>query len=120
VAGRLTTHVLDTASGLPAAGMAVALYRLGPGPDDRTLLARATTDADGRAPGPLLSGDDLTAGVYELVFEVGAYFAARATTTATLPFLDRVPIRFGVADPGAHYHVPLLVSPWSYTTYRGS
>jgi 5-hydroxyisourate hydrolase len=120
MAGRLTTHVLDTANGRPAAGMAVALYRLGPGPDDRALLVRTTTDADGRAPAPLLAGDDLTPGVYELVFAVGPYFAARSAAPSGLPFLDRVPVRFGIADPDAHYHVPLLVSPWSYTTYRGS
>jgi 5-hydroxyisourate hydrolase len=120
MAGRLTTHVLDTADGGPAAHLAIALYRLGPGPDDRALLTRTTTDADGRPSAPLLAGDDLTPGVYELVFEVGAYFAARSAATAGLPFLDRVPVRFGIADPGAHYHVPLLVSPWSYTTYLGS
>ena len=120
MAGRLTTHVLDTANGRPAAGMAIALYRLGPGPDDRALLIESTTDADGRAPAPLLAGDDLTPGVYELVFEVGAYFAARSAALAEPPFLDRVPIRFGIADSDAHYHVPLLVSPGSYTTYRGS
>jgi 5-hydroxyisourate hydrolase len=120
MAGRLTTHVLDIANGCPAAGMAIALYRLGPGPDERALVARTTTDADGRAPAPLLAGDDLTPGVYELVFAVSAYFAARSKEPEALPFLDRVPVRFGVADPTGHYHVPLLVSPWSYTTYRGS
>ncbi len=110
--GRLTTHVLDTARGRPAAGMAIELARLG-GDGGREVLARVRTDAGGRTPDPLLAGDALRAGTYELVFEVGAYFGEA-------PFLDRVPVRFAVADPGAHYHVPLLASPWAYSTYRGS
>jgi 5-hydroxyisourate hydrolase len=109
--GRLTTHVLDTMNGCPAAGMAVALFRVG---GVNTLpIGNVVLNADGRADAPLLEGTALAAGRYELVFQVGAYFG-RA------PFLDEVPVRFVVADAGQHYHVPLLVSPWSYTTYRGS
>ena len=112
---RLTTHVLDTARGQPAAGVALELWRIED--DERcTLLAATRTNADGRTDAPLLADADFTAGVYELVFVVGPYFAAAGTP----PFLDRVPVRFGVADPAAHYHVPLLVSPWAYSTYRGS
>jgi 5-hydroxyisourate hydrolase len=99
----LTTHVLDTARGIPAAGVTIELRR------GEEVVAKVTTDADGRA--RLL--DDTAAGEYELVFAVGDYFGERA-------FLDRVPVRFTIADPEAHYHVPLLVSPWSYSTYRGS
>ncbi len=119
MAGRLTTHVLDTAQGRPAAGMALELWRLDPS-GERVLLRFTRTNADGRTDEPLLAGADLTAGVYELVFAVGEYFADQPVATATPPFLDRVPVRFGVADPSAHYHVPLLVSPWAYSTYRGS
>ena len=116
-AGRLTTHVLDTARGRPAAGLPIELARF----DDaggRTLLKEVRTNDDGRTDAPLLEGEQLTAGVYELVFAVGDYFADEDADDP--PFLDRVPIRFGVADAGAHYHVPLLASPWSYSTYRGS
>ncbi len=115
--GRLTTHVLDTASGVPAADMAVALYRLG---EIRSLIATVRTDGDGRAPAPLLEGAALEKGRYELVFQAGAYFAARGADLPDPPFLDDVVIRFAVAEPGRHYHVPLLVSPFGYTTYRGS
>jgi 5-hydroxyisourate hydrolase len=117
-AGWLTTHVLDTARGRPAAGVAVELWRLDAGGEHRTLLTTATTNADGRTDRPLLASGELEVGVYELVFAVGAYFAAVAAPQP--PFLDRVPVRFGVADPATHYHVPLLVSPWAYSTYRGS
>jgi 5-hydroxyisourate hydrolase len=120
MAGRLTTHVLDTAQGKPAAGLAIELWRLGPAGDERALVASARTNADGRLDAPLLEGAALTAGVYELVFHAGDYFAGQPAATAAPPFLDRVPVRFGVADPDAHYHVPLLVSPWAYSTYRGS
>ncbi|MDP9365059.1 MAG: hydroxyisourate hydrolase [Chloroflexota bacterium] len=116
--GRLTTHVLDTARGRPAAGVAVELWRLEG--DDKVRLAAARTNADGRTDAPLLVGKDLTSGVYELVFAVGDYFKDQEVPMPTPPFLDRVPIRFGVADPEAHYHVPLLASPWAYSTYRGS
>jgi 5-hydroxyisourate hydrolase len=84
------------------------------------LLKTLRTNADGRTDTPLLIGDELTTGVYELVFAVGEYFAAQAAATTTPPFLDTVPVRFGISDVNAHYHVPLLVSPWSYSTYRGS
>ncbi len=118
--GYLTTHVLDTARGRPAGGMAIELWRLEPADAGRALLATARTNADGRTEAPLLAEGKLTPGVYELVFAVGEYFAARGIGAATPPFLDRVPIRFGVADPDTHYHVPLLVTPWAYSTYRGS
>jgi 5-hydroxyisourate hydrolase len=118
-AGRLTTHVLDTAHGCPAAGVTVELWALGAA-GDRRLLATARTNAGGRTDEPLLAGPGLRAGTYELVFAVGAYFAARGAPVAAPPFLDRVPVRFGIADPAAHYHVPLLVAPWAYSTYRGS
>ena len=109
--GKLTTHVLDTARGAPGAGIAVELYRLeGENP---TLVAKATTNRDGRTDVPLLEGEKLRTGTYQLVFHLGAYFKSQG-------FLDQVPIRFRIADAGAHYHVPLLCSPWSYTTYRGS
>jgi len=117
--GRLTTHVLDTAHGRPAAGMAVVLYRLG---DDGAALPlrRLTLDDDGRAGGPLLEGADFVPGRYRLVFSVAAYFRAAGAVLAEPPFIDEVPIDFGLADADGHYHVPLLVSPWSYGTYRGS
>ena len=118
MSGRLTTHVLDTAEGRPAAGLAVALHRVAED-GTRELLVEARTNADGRLDAPLLEGETLRPGVYELVFEVGAHFGSRRPTSS-VPFLDRVPVRFGVADAEAHYHVPLLVTPWSYATYRGS
>ena len=111
MSGRLTTHVLDTAHGRPAAGVAIELARLDG--DHRDVLRTAATNADGRTDAPLLAGEDVRAGTYELVFAVGDYFQAAG-------FLDRVPVRFTIADPGQHYHVPLLVSPWAYSTYRGS
>jgi len=117
--GSLTTHVLDTAQGRPAADMVVELWRLAAS-GERTLLRTARTNADGRTDEPLLTGEEMAAGVYELVFAVGAYFATQPVTTAAPPFLDQVPVRFGIADAHAHYHVPLLVSPWAYSTYRGS
>lgn len=109
--GRLTTHVLDTAQGRPAAGLRLSLHALDGA--DRRALVDCTTNLDGRCDVALLDGDALTAGCYELVFQVGAYFGAAA-------FLDEVPVRFRVDDPAQHYHVPLLVSPFGYTTYRGS
>ncbi len=116
--GFLTTHVLDTMNGCPAAGMRVALYRL---EGDATLLLRELElDADGRAGGPLLEGDAFETGRYRLAFEVGAYFRARGAALPEPVFLDRVPLDFGIADATSHYHVPLLASPWSYSTYRGS
>lgn len=113
--GRLTTHVLDTASGKPAAGVRVELRRDG----DPVVLAQATTNADGRLDKPLLEGAAFKSGCYELIFHVGDYFRAGGVALADPPFLDVVPLRFAVADD-AHYHVPLLVSPYGYSTYRGS
>jgi 5-hydroxyisourate hydrolase len=110
--------VLDTADGQPAAGLYIALYRLDAGGE--TLVAEATTNADGRTDRPLLAGDALAAGVYELRFALGDYFAAAGAALPAPPFLDVVPVRFGIADPAGHYHVPLLASPWAYSTYRGS
>ena len=115
--GFLTTHALDTASGRPAAGMALELFRIEG--DGRRSLKKLQTNADGRTDEPLLAEDEFETGLYEIVFDVGDYFAG-APGVADPPFLDRVPIRFGIADPSAHYHVPLLASPWSYSTYRGS
>src|SRR3954468_20061064 len=105
----LSTHVLDTAHGRPAAGMKIELWS----GDRATLLKTVTTNSDGRTDGPLLSGDEMQAGEYELLFHVGDYFGERK-------FLDRVPVRFTISDRSAKYHVPLLVSPWAYSTYRGS
>lgn len=115
--GRLTTHVLDTARGVPAASMTIELYDLANG---RKLLTSVTTNQDGRCDAPLLEGAALVAGPYELVFGVAAYFRAAGVTQGEPSFLGEVPIRFAVADVSAHYHVPLLVSPYGYTTYRGS
>ena len=118
--GRLTTHVLDTVHGRPAAGVAIELYRIQPENEVREQLTVARTNADGRTDGPLLTGDDLRAGLYELVFNLGDYFAVVGRANAAIPFLDKVPVRFGVSDPDANYHIPLLASPWAYSTYRGS
>jgi hydroxyisourate hydrolase len=115
--GSLTTHVLDVARGRPAAGVAIELWR------DGALVAAAQTNADGRTDAPLVAPGELATGGYELRFAVGAYFAAldgEGPPTADPPFLDVVPVAFGIADAGAHHHVPLLVTPWSYSTYRGS
>ncbi|MEA2930071.1 MAG: 5-hydroxyisourate hydrolase [Hyphomicrobiales bacterium] len=117
--GRLTTHVLDTAAGTPAAGLRVVLSRVDGTPG---VLAESVTNADGRLDTPLLEGAAFAPGTYEIVFHVGDYFRARGTALAEPAFLDRVPLRFGVAQgtENAHYHVPLLVSPYAYSTYRGS
>lgn len=116
--GRLTTHVLDTARGQPGAGITVTLYRnLG---DRYALIRDAVTNADGRCDEPLLEGASFTAGRYRLVFNLGVYFARAGFAVADPPFVDEVVIDFGVADAASHYHVPLLASPWSYSTYRGS
>ena len=117
MSGFLTTHVLDTAHGRPAAGMPLELLRIENG--QRQSLKTTTTNRDGRTDEPLLTEEEFETGVYEIVFDVGAYFAGEPDVPEP-PFLDRVPLRFGVADPGSHYHVPLLASPWSYSTYRGS
>jgi 5-hydroxyisourate hydrolase len=116
--GRLTTHVLDTANGIPAVGMEILLYRISG--VNRELLKKVFTNADGRCDAPLLEGDSVEPGFYELVFGVGAYFEAKGTGGPDIAFLDAVPVRFGISDISAHYHVPLLVSPFAYSTYRGS
>ena len=119
--GRLTTHVLDTARGCPATNVTIELWRCDVQDDAQSsLLKTVTTNADGRTNNPLLANDELLVGTYELVFVVGKYFATQAGTNSTIPFLDRIPVRFGIADANAHYHIPLLVSPWAYSTYRGS
>ena len=117
--GRLTTHVLDTASGKPAQGVAVSLFAIEAAGARRLIKATQTT-ADGRCDAPFLSGADMAVGAYELVFEVAAYVRAAGVALSDPPFLDVVPIRFGIADASAHYHVPLLISPYGYSTYRGS
>ena len=115
----LSTHVLDTMHGTPAAGMAVALYAMGSGAP--VLVRRLVLNADGRNPdGPLYDDAGLKAGTYRLVFGVADYFRAKGVQLPDPPFLDQVSLDFGVADAAQHYHVPLLVSPWSYSTYRGS
>ena len=119
--GRLTTHVLCTATGRPASNLPVDAVSHRCTDDTRTLLGRFVTNDDGRLDSPALAGADLKTGTYEWVFEVGVYFArAGLLTTDAPPFLDRVPLRFAVANPERHYHVPLLVSPWAFSTYRGS
>jgi len=116
--GRLSTHVLDTAHGCPANDMKLELWSAGP--DEPKLLKSVRTNPDGRTDQPLLAGDEVCVGQYEIVFFVGDYFASKGAPLPSVRFLDRVPIRFGIADPDAAYHVPLLVSPWAYSTYRGS
>jgi 5-hydroxyisourate hydrolase len=118
--GKLTTHVLDTARGCPAAGMNVELWAIENRLDTKTLLQKVMTNADGRTDIPLLVDEEFQIGVYEIVFAVGDYFAAHLDNLPNPPFLDLIPIQFGIADLNSHYHVPLLVSPWSYSTYRGS
>jgi 5-hydroxyisourate hydrolase len=114
--GRLTTHVLDTAHGTPAANLEIQLFKL----PARALLKAIRTNADGRADAPMLEGEAFVAGEYELEFHVGEYFEARGAILSEPNFLEVVPVRFGVSDANAHYHVPLLVSPFGYSTYRGS
>ena len=118
--GKLTTHVLDTTRGKPGHGIHVSLYRVEN--DQRTLLRQLITNDDGRCEEPLASGEELHTGVYELLFAVGPYFTALEddAVKADVRFLDDVIIRFGVPDADQHYHVPLLITPYSYSTYRGS
>jgi 2-oxo-4-hydroxy-4-carboxy-5-ureidoimidazoline decarboxylase len=119
VHGRLSTHVLDTHSGRPAEGIALELVELSELGIPR-VVTRAITNADGRTDQPLIGGRPVPIGRYELTFSVGAYFAARQVPTSDPPFLDQIPLRFSVSNPEGHLHVPLLVTPWSYATYRGS
>ena len=116
--GRLSTHVLDTARGKPAMGVQITLYRVVNGAHEK--IATAVTNADGRTDTPMLAGAALTVGSYELVFGAGAYLRATGQAEGEVLFLDEIPIRFGVPDANAHYHVPLLISPFAYSTYRGS
>lgn len=118
MAGYLTTHVLDTARGCPAAGMRIALYSVDDGA--RKLLAEKVTNEDGRTDGPILPQEAFATGCYELVFFAGDYLRASGQDGEAPLFLDEVPIRFGMSDAEAHYHVPLLLSPYGYSTYRGS
>ena len=117
--GRLSTHVLDACGGRPAAGVAVELLELSAGGEPR-LITSATTNRDGRTDQPLIGGRPLPIGSYELRFHIGDYFARLAAPQSDPPFLDVVPVRFAVAEPEGHYHVPLLATPWSFSTYRGS
>ena len=116
--GKLTTHVLDTARGKPAAGIQIWLYRVSG--NSHKKIAEVVTNNDGRTDAPMLEGDKLTAGQYELVFHAGDYLRATGQASGDVLFLDQIPIRFGITDAGAHYHVPLLISPFAYSTYRGS
>jgi 5-hydroxyisourate hydrolase len=119
VSAGLTTHVLDTARGRPAVGVRIDVSVVEP--DGRTRLLRTvTTNAEGRCDAPLLAAGEMTVASYELVFHVAAYFRAAGMALPDPPFYDRVPVRFAIAEPGSHYHVPLLVSPYGYVTYRGS
>lgn len=115
--GRLTTHVLDTGIGKPAADVAIELHRLQP---ERHCLISTRTNCDGRCDAPLLENETFLAGEYELIFHMGDYFQRQALALPSPPFVDTVVLRFGIARTDEHYHVPLLVSPWGYTTYRGS
>jgi 5-hydroxyisourate hydrolase len=114
----LTTHVLDTVQGRPAAGVEIELFELEG--ETRKRIAHVRTNADGRTDAPLIPVAEARKGTFELVFHIGDHFRASGGATADPPFLDEVPIRFSVADPSAHYHVPLVATPWSYSTYRGS
>jgi 5-hydroxyisourate hydrolase len=116
--GRLSTHVLDTVHGGPAQGVSIELYAVEG--EARRLVASTATNADGRTDSPLMAGDAFRPGTYELLFHIGAYFRRKGAALPDPAFLDVVPIRFGIAEPDGHYHVPLLASPWSYSTYRVS
>ncbi|MEO0680701.1 MAG: hydroxyisourate hydrolase [Pseudomonadota bacterium] len=116
--GRLTTHVLDTARGRPAEGLRLELFRLAV--DSRDRIAETRTNADGRCDAPLLTGTSFRTGIYEIVFHAGEWLDAQALDLPVPKFLGAVPIRFGIAEPEGHYHVPLLLSPYGYSTYRGS
>jgi 5-hydroxyisourate hydrolase len=115
--GQLTTHVLDTSAGLPAAGIRIELHDLAATP--ARLVVAVATGHDGRCAAPLLTGSGFRSGRYELTFHVADYFRARAVTLSEPPFIEQVVVRIGIAHPAEHYHVPLLISPWSYSVYRG-
>src|ERR1022692_5334483 len=115
--GKLSTHAPDLTGGRPAAGLRIQLRGIAPGP---AVLKTAVTNADARTDAPLLGPDEMAAGTYEIEFHVAEYFASRGAAPQKPPFLDVVPVRFGISDPSASYHVPLLVTPWAYNTYRGS
>lgn len=117
--GKLTTHILDTANGCPAAGVQIQLYRYA-SDGSCSLIKTMTTNHDGRCDQALLIDAELELGIWELVFQMGAYFWSKGNRVTEPPFLDLIPVRFTVTDPHAHYHIPLLASPWSYSTYRGS
>lgn len=119
MSGKLSTHVLDLASGRPAAGMRIELFRLSAG-HPPVLVKSVETNNDGRTEAPLLAPAEMATGTYELLFHVAEYFSSKHMLASRPPFLDRVPVRFGIADTDSNYHVPLLVTPWSYSTYRGS
>jgi 2-oxo-4-hydroxy-4-carboxy-5-ureidoimidazoline decarboxylase len=122
--GRVSTHVLDTTIGKPAAGVRIKLFEVGKPNDEgfcaRSLIAQTMTNSDGRTDAPLMGGGPLRVGVYEIEFAIGDYFRAKGLAVSSPAFLDVVPIRFGVAEPEGHYHVPLVTTPWTYSTYRGS
>ena len=117
--GRLTTHVLDTHAGRPASGVAIEFVEIESSGASR-LISRTTTNDDGRTDRPLVAEQPIPIAQYELRFDIGAYFARHGVASADPPFLGVVPLRFAVADPEAHYHVPLIATPWSYGTYRGN
>jgi 5-hydroxyisourate hydrolase len=117
MSGYLTTHILDTARGVPAQGIKIALYSLD---GARSLVAETVTNDDGRTDSPILPATDFKTGKYELVFYCGDYLEANGQATGDIKFLDEIPLRFGMDDAEAHYHVPLLLSPYGYSTYRGS
>jgi 5-hydroxyisourate hydrolase len=116
---KLSTHVLDTAHGKPAAAMRLDLYRV-KSSGELDMIKRTTTNLEGRTDAPLLTEDEMRSGIYEIQFHVAEYFDSKGADMATPPFLDLIPIRFAIADEKGDYHVPLLISPWGYSTYRGS
>lgn len=117
--GKLTTHVLDTSIGKPASGVLVELVRIGPN-NEKVVITFSNTNEDGRLNHPLLEGDYMKKGIYELHFYIGDYYRNRGVSAEDPSFLDCVPVRFGISEPASHYHVPLLISPGGYSTYRGS
>ena len=117
--GRLSTHVLDTVAGGPAGNVWIELFAIGPA-GERELVKGVRTNADGRTDAPLLAGEEMRVGAFELVFHMGEHFRSSGAKLSDPPFLDVIPVRFSIADRDANYHVPLLASPWSFSTYRGS